>query len=109
MKLSEQIDDLEKRLEKALSANDNYRNLNFKLVKRIQELEVLVKMMIPNQVYTHKERKNTTVKFLDGSQQTVTRKSGEKDCLETAIAYCLLKQALPTKDLRKLIENREEH
>ena len=66
-------------------------------------------MVIPNKVYTHKARKNTTVKFLDGSQVTVTRKAGEKDCIETAIAYCILKQLLPASDLRKLIEEREEH
>jgi len=65
--------------------------------------------IIPNQVYTHKARKNTTVKFLDGSQQTVTRRSGERDCIETAIAYCVLKQLLPAADLKKLIENKEEH
>ena len=79
------------------------------LKERIKKYHHLCEMMIPNQVYTHKQRRNTTVKFLDGSQQTVTRIKGEKDCIETAIAYCVLKQLLTTEDLRKLVENKEEH
>lgn len=79
------------------------------LEKKIEGYKKCCEMIIPNQVYTHKARANTTVKFLDGSQVTVTRKSGEKDCIETAIAYCVLKQLLPASDLRKLIEEREEH
>ena len=82
---------------------------NNRLKKAVEELRELAKCIIPNQVYTHKLRRNTTVKFLDGSQQTVTRRKGEPDCIETAIAYCVLKQLLPSKDLKKLIENREEH
>lgn len=79
------------------------------LFNHAKQYENLCKSMIPNQVYTHKERRNTTVKFLDGSQQTVKRRKGEKDCIETAVAYCVLKQLLPASDLKKLIEEREEH
>ena len=66
-------------------------------------------MVIPAKVFTHKSRRNTTVKFRDGSSMTVTRKQGEKDCLETAIAYCVLKQLMTASDVKKLIDEREEH
>ena len=79
------------------------------LEELVEKYKDLCKSVIPNHVYTHKARKNTIVKFLDGSQQTVTRRAGEKDCIETAIAYCILKQLMPAKDLKKLIETKEEH
>ena len=66
-------------------------------------------MMIPIKIYTHKERRNTTVIFMDGSSVTVKRKKGEKDCIETALAYCLLKQCLSASDIKKLVDKREEH
>ena len=79
------------------------------LLKKCQAYKECCNMVIPNQVYTHKERRNTTVKFLDGSQQTVTLKKDEKDCIETAIAHCIMKQILTSKDVRELIEKKEVH
>ena len=49
------------------------------------------------------------MEFMDGSSITVKRKQGEKDCIETAIAYCLLKQCLTPADIKKLVTEREEH
>ena len=66
-------------------------------------------MVIPEKLYVCKKRRNTTIKFRDGSSVTVKRKPGEKDCLETAIAYCILKQLLTASDIKKLIKEREEH
>lgn len=107
--LSEQVKALE-------TENENLRETNLKLAQEIVRLSKKAKeykncclMVLPKKVYTHKARKNTTVKFEDGSQITVTRKAGEKDCIETAIAYCILKQLLPAADLKRLIEEREEH
>ena len=101
--LFEEVKNLEKDLE-FLKKEEIVR-----LKERAQAFEDCCKMVIPNKVYVHKERRNTTVKFLDGSQVTVKRRANEKNCIETAIAYCILKQLIPTKDLKKLIEEREEH
>lgn len=107
--LSDQIKKLEEDYEKAL---DRIKWLERDMVLRDNKLKKcmdIIRSAIPIKVYTHKSRRNTTVKFVDGSSQTVTRIKGEKDCIETAIAYCLLKQILPLRDLKKLIEEREEH
>jgi len=107
--LSDEVKYLEEKNDRLKNDNFNLRSENERLKKKIEALEECCKMVIPNNVYTHKARKNTTVKFLDGSQQTVRLKAGEKDCIETAIAYCLLKQVLSAKEVRKLVEEREEH
>lgn len=107
--LSEEVKELERDYKIATKTIAEQAAKIAMLEEKIKAYENCCKMVIPNQVYTHKARRNTTVKFLDGSQVTVTRKSGEKDCIETAIAYCVLKQLLPASDLRKLIEEREEH
>ena len=94
----------------ALKKDLSYKNMRLHLAeKTVEHYKELAKMVIPNQVYVCKARRNTTVKFLDGSSVTVKRKADEKDCIETAIAYCVLKQLMPAKDLKKLIEEREEH
>ena len=83
-------------------------DLNF--VKRISEARKQAgDMLIPIKVYTHKKRRNTTVKFKSGMCVTVKRKLGEKDCIETAIAYCILKQLITKNELEKLIQEREKH
>ena len=107
--LAEQIKELEENYKKA-------KELILKQSKEIEMLKLRVKlykdcgkMMIPIKDYTHKKRRNTTVVFMDGSSITVKRKQGEKDCIETAIAYCLLKQCLTPADIKKLVNEREEH
>ena len=107
--LSDKIKELEDENERAHRLIEAQYKEIIKLREIVEAYKRANSMIIPNKVYTHKERKNTTVKFLDGSQQTVKRKAGEKDCIETAIAYCILKQVLTASDLKKLIENREEH
>ena len=105
--------------EKIKELEENYKKANdliFKQAAEIEELKNKVKqyrklceMILPEKVYTHKARRNTTVKFRDGSCITVKRKQGEKDCIETAIAYCVLKQLLTAADVKALINNKEEH
>ena len=107
--LSDEVKELERDYKIATQMIAKLESDKAYLKEKLEAFENCCKMVIPNKVYTHKARKNTTVKFLDGSQVTVTRKAGEKDCIETAIAYCILKQLLPASDLRKLIEEREEH
>lgn len=107
--LSDEVKALEESFKKA---NEQIVELTTErdILKRlVEKYKKLCEMVIPNKVYTHKERRNTTVKFLDGSQVTVRRRYNEKDCIETAIAYCILKQLIPAADLKKLIEQREEH
>ena len=107
--LSDQVKELESEVE-VLKEEKRCLELRIKtLQKQLEGFENCCKMIIPNKVYTHKERRNTTVKFLDGSQVTVRRRYNEKDCIETAIAYCILKQLIPAADLKKLIEQREGH
>ena len=107
--LSEEVKRLEELYNDALESCRKLALEKEKLKRKIEKMEEIQNMIIPNKVYRHKKRRNTTVKFLDGSQQTVTRRRGEQDCIETAIAYCVLKQLMPASDLRKLIEDMEEH
>ena len=79
------------------------------LKRKAKEYRKCCETVLPAKVHTHKARRNTTVVFKDGSSMTVKRKVGEKDCIETAIAYCILKQMLTAKDVKELIKNREEH
>ena len=109
MKVSQQVEELEKQVETLKQENQQLRKSATVLNHAVEGLTKACESVIPNQVFTHKERRNTTVKFLDGSQQTVKRRKGEKDCIETAIAYCVLKQLLTANALKKLIEEREEH
>ena len=107
--LSDEVRELEKDYSEASKTIARLTVEKQALAELVEKYENLCKMVIPNKVYTHKNRKNTTVKFLDGSQQTVTRRAGEQDCIETAIAYCILKQILTAKEVKKLVEEREEH
>lgn len=58
----------------------------------------------PSQVYRHKERGNTTVKFLDGTSVTVKKMAGDKDCLETAIVWAIFKKMYPNGLMRHLVK-----
>lgn len=109
MRTFEEVKNLEEENERLKKENQRIRFELSVVRDLLARTQKTLKSAIPNQVYTHKERRNTTVKFLDGSQQTVKLKKGEKDCIETAIAYCIMKQILPSKDVRKLVEEREEH
>lgn len=62
----------------------------------------------PVQVFYHKGRRNTTVKFADGTCTTVKLKKGEKHCIETAIAYAIVKQTFETSYLKKLVREVKE-
>lgn len=107
--LSDEIRKLEVEVENDKVKIMQLEQENRKLIDLIQRYKKVCMSIIPKKIYTHKARRNTTVKFMDDSQMTVTRRYNEKDCIETAIAYCVLKQLLPVKDLKKLIEEKEEH
>ena len=107
--LSDEVKELERDYRIATQKIAQLTAENIHLKELVEKYKKLCEMVIPNKVYTHKERRNTTVKFLDGSQVTFKRRGKEKDCIETAIAYCILKQLMPAEDLRKLINDREEH
>ena len=62
----------------------------------------------PTRLIHTKSRGNTTIIFHDGSSETVHLKEGEKDCLDTAVAYALMKHSYPKDIIRKLIKRVEE-
>ena len=105
--LTEQVKQLEEEVESLKQVNERLKTELELLKEWALKAEELLKHMIPNQLFTHKERRNTTIKFLDGSSMTVKRRKGEKDCIETAIAYCVLKQLISPSELKKLIDNKE--
>lgn len=107
--LAEQIKDLEDNYNEACKEIRKLNSTIDELKEKVKAYKDCGRMMIPVKVYTHKKRRNTTVVFLDGSSVTVKRKQGEKDCIETAIAYCLLKQCLTQSEIKKLVNEREEH
>ena len=107
--LSDQVRELEKDLEFKEKECQSLQKEVQQLRIKCKALKDCCKCVIPVKIYTHKARRNTTVKFMDDSCQTVTRIKGEKDCLETAIAYAVLKQLITKEDLNKLIKEREEH
>lgn len=80
---------------------DNYRAI----IKSKQEF---LNSITPSQVLHHKERGNTTVKFLDGTSVTVKKMAGDKDCLETAIVYAIFKKIYPKPLMKTLIKHKIE-
>ena len=80
---------------------DKYREI----IKSKQEF---LNSITPTQVLHHKERGNTTVKFLDGTYVTVKKMAGDKDCLETAIVYAIFKKVYPKGLMKSLIKHKIE-
>lgn len=97
------------------AASDSILNLQNDVIKKSSLIEHLSKTkdsyteflssITPVKVYHHKERKNTTVKFLDNSSVTVHLMQGDKNSLETAIAYALVKKIYPKKLIEKLVDD----
>lgn len=67
----------------------------------------MLKSMVPVKVYQHKNRHNTTVKFWNGDCVTVHLIDGDEDCLETAIAFALIKKLYPRKLIKNLVKDAE--
>ena len=105
----EEVKELEEKVEELENENQLLKDFNKALNDVIDKKDNLLKHIIPNQLYYHESRRNTTIKFLDGSSITVKRRKGEKHCIETAIAYCLLKQLMSNSQLKQLIENMEDN
>ena len=55
-------------------------------------------------IFHHKKRGNTTIKFKDKSTVTVKKKRGDKDCLDTAIAWALAKHIYRISELKKIVQ-----
>lgn len=55
-------------------------------------------------IYHHKKRKNTTIVFADDTSITVHLKKGDRDCLETAIAWALMKHNYNIKGLLDIVQ-----
>lgn len=73
---------------RVLELQETIDNLN----KQIVFNNKFIASITPLKVFYHKNRKNTTVKFLDGESVTVKLCKGDKDCLETAIVYAIFKK-----------------
>ena len=74
----------------------------------IKSKQEFLNSITPSQVYHHKERGNTTVKFLDGTSVTVKKMAGDKDCLETAIVWAIFKKTYPKPLMKALIKHKIE-
>lgn len=119
--IKQMLHNLEVMIDKFVSENEEIKSkrenaeslLNFtceaynNLVSDHRKLIQQVNGCKPVKVYHHRKRRNTTVKFADGSSVTVTRAKGDKDCLETAIVYALFKKNYDKKILEELVENAE--
>ena len=92
---------LKEQLKIADAVIDGYKNA-FKLAQK--ELD----HSIPVKLYHCKRRGNTTIKFKDGSSVTVKKKANEKDCIDTAIAYAILKHLYPKSVINNLKKEMEE-
>ena len=115
------IDDLKCEFEKLVIANkvlsegwkkngEELENLREKIVSANNELKndsKFFESITPVKVYHHKDRRNTTVKFMDNSSVTVKLAKGEKHSLETAIVYALAKKVWPKKLIENLLEEAE--
>ena len=64
--------------------------------------------LTPVKVYHSKKRDNTTVKLRGGKSVTVKRMKGETDCLETAIAFALMKNMYPKSLIKELVRPRRK-
>ena len=90
---------------------DNLHDLEVEHEATMAAAEIYLKFIshtVPVKVYRCERRRNTTVIFEDGSSTTVKRKSGEKDCIETAIAYAIMKHLFEPQFINKLIKEKEE-
>ena len=96
-----QIEDKDSEILRLNKECDNYRNI----IKTKQEF---FNSITPSQVLHHKERGNTTVKFLDGTSVTVKKMKGDKDCLETAIVWAIFKKTYPKPLMKALIKHKIE-
>ena len=103
------IKDLEKRINKLEEENSD---LKCELTRKIRTIELAddsYKHIHPTRLIHTKSRGNTSVIFYDGSSETVHLKKGEKDCLDTAVAYALIKHVYPKNVIKELIKKVEEN
>ena len=111
----EDIKKLEEGINQLLKERNDLEFENEQLKKWVEFLEkrlhkhIMFKLGVtPVQVYHCKTRGNTTVKFLDGKSVTVHKMKGDKDCIETAIAYALAKHYISSSGIKRLVKNLKE-
>lgn len=93
--------ELKSEVEKLRKSEETHKQL-------VRELANMFSTMIPTKIYHHKKRGNTTVVFADKSSITVHRMKGEKDCVDTAFAYAVMKRMYPKVLIKNLLKNVKE-
>lgn len=113
--VSECIQNYEKKIKELEEENRELQGRIFKLEMSnhvlehaSEEFEKFIENHIPVRVYVHKQRRNTTIVFKDNSTETVKRMKGDKDCLDTAIAYALVKHSYKKSELNELKKHVQE-
>lgn len=72
--------------------------------KFLKEQNIKFASKYPVMVNTCKERRSTTVHFVDGSYVIVKRAKGEKDSTHTAVAYAITKNLIGSEMLNCLVK-----
>ena len=96
-----EAEDLKKEIEELKRLKEVHK-------QSVHELANIFSTMVPTKIYHHKKRGNTTVVFADKSSITVHRMKGEKDCVDTALAYAIMKKMYPKVLIKNLLKNIEE-
>jgi hypothetical protein len=106
--LNNQLETLRLENEELKSEVEELRNFKQVHKQSIRELGKVFASMVPVKIYHHKKRGNTTVVFADKSSVTVHRMKGEKDCVDTALAYAIMKKVCPKVLIKNLLKKVEE-
>lgn len=96
-KLTEKNKQLEEELKRKNELLDCYRDT-------AKEYYELSRSITVSKIFHHKQRGNTTIVFNDSSSVTVHLRKGDKNCLETAIAWALTKHTYNMKELLKYVQ-----
>lgn len=108
LSMKKERDDLKKEVSDKDSRILELEERTDKLLKMREGYQEFLRSVTPVQVYHHKDRKNTTVKFLDGTSVTVHLMDGDEDSIETAIAYALVKKMWPKVLFKNLVKTVKE-
>ncbi len=103
-KINAEIEKLEARndyLERLLKDKEKTLDCYRQEYRKFENVEM---NMTVSAIYHHKQRNNTTIVFADGSSETVHLKKGDKNCLETAIAWALMKHIYNINKLVKAVQ-----
>lgn len=107
--VDEYIKSLEKMIDELKEKNDFLTGEILHNHETINMLTDSHRHIHPTRLIHTKSRGNTTIIFHDGSSETVHLKKGEKDSLDTAVAYALIKHVYPKAVIKDLIKRVEEN